>query len=269
MPKHQISITMLAFVGILIVLILVSAGCSSDNPSNNNTQPSAQTSSNVTQSAATKLPPTRTLVPHTPTPVPPSPTPTLRAFDPDVRVQLKSSTALLYQPDSNPVSPREIPAGTEVVLFGKDDKGQWYRVLWSDMVGWVPAQIVDFPATKATLLRAPPPCSKGLAVTQGLGAEWASTYSGDVAIVVDLYRASFGKDYPPSKLQIRVNGNIVPGKERAISTRGKRLLSGAVIPVALKKGQRVSPVLQTSSQEPLQQFVTYFSAPAGCAFPQD
>lgn len=246
-----------------IVLLLLALGCSSGNPLDNPAQPNAPPANNSNSGdAPTKAPPTRT-------PIPPTATPTRRAFDPDVRVRLLSNTALLYQPDGNPIAAQEIPGGSEIVLFGKDDKGKWYRVMWEDQIGWVPASVVDFPATKATLLRAPPPCSKGLAVTQGLGTMWTSTYSGDVAIVIDLYRASFGNDYPQSKIQINVNGNLMPGKERTISTRGKRLLSGAVIPAILKKGQTVAPILQTSSREPLKQIVTYYSVPAGCTFPPD
>ncbi len=211
----------------------------------------------------------------TPTPLPTRTlTPTVAPFSPDLRVQVISDTALLYQPDGSPLMPSKILRGSRVVLFGRDEQNLWYRVLFIDSsgldnIGWVQAQTIDYPTSKLmTVLRAPPLCAKGRAVSRGLNSEWISDYAGRIAVVIDLNRSSFGRDFPSSKLQIRLDGSVVAGKDLAVSTRGNFLLRGAVIPVDVRKGQRVGPVLQTTSQEPLREFVTYYSVPDGCTFGQ-
>lgn len=261
------------FPSLFLTIVWLCVGCSTSSAPRQ-TSP-ASTSPGPVNTPIPRFTPTSTLTPtpkFTPTPtITPSPTPDPSCISGSLAdTPVTKDVALLYQPDGKPVGAPPVTKGRCVVLFGKDDgkdpTNKWYRVLWADFAGWIRANATNFPASKLSELRAPPPCAKPRSITQGLKTEWTSDYSGRVVVVIDLYRAKMGTDYPTSTFQIKVNGAPVAGKDRVVASRGQFLMRSTPIGVNVKQGDRIGFTLRTSSQETVKLFVTYFAVPDGCSF---
>lgn len=253
---------------LMLVLIAVLIGCanpkqsSSDLPQVPNSPASNAPVVDTSSSVKNPLPLTAALPTNAPT-ISTAPQ-ILKHSLPDT--QVIADVPLLYQPDSLAIAPNKIPRGATVILLGRDESQAWYRVYWEGYFGWIPTKVTDFPPSKAIESRAPPPCAKPRSYRRGLDSEWNSSSEGQVAVVIDLYRSTFGDEFPRSTLQIKVNGVAVQGKERMISSKGEFLTRGAVIPVGVKKQDRIGFQLLTPSSEQVKLFATIFSVPDGCSF---
>ncbi len=241
-------------------------------------QPTPPTGSPAPARVVTSLPPSTPTLRVTLTPTI-TPTPTMTATptpDPSCAAGSLADTRvnrdldLLYQPDGTSIGAPKVTKGRCVILFGKDDRKEstkrWFRVLWADYVGWVPADATDFAEKKLDSLRTPPPCARPRATSNGLASEWRSNYDGQVVVVIDLYRSRMGADYPLSTFQVKVNGAPIAGKDRMVSTRGQFLMRGTPLGTNVKQGDRIGFTLRTTSQDQVKLFATFFAVPSGCNF---
>lgn len=233
----------------------------------------------------TPMPPTDTPMPPTPvpptdTPVPPTNTP---EPTPEPLFYNLPPTTLLYasglyaSPNRDDlIVPVLVPEGVTVFIMGRNATQTHLRVVWNTGVGWVPVSFTDYNGERNRLAalpifeREPPACAVPLATQFGLNSTWASDLNQRIAVIADLFRATYG-DFPRSSLVLSVNGFIVEESRREIVEKGQFSLKDVVfsLPQNLQPGDVLGYQLDTDSDEPLTFMATIFSVPGNCQWDID
>jgi len=223
------------------------------------------------------LEPTVTIKPSPTSPVPTEPT-----------VVIPSPMDLYFGPTTQHARLASLPANSTLTLLSQATQNgtSWLRVQASgeaghDYVGWVYAG--DPPLSqhvwKVSLERkTPPDCAIPVASTyqkiidldlaRGKLGTWASDGSGEVAVVVDLYRDDIGTLSDSLTLHLQLNDQDM----RAIPIEPQRkrfLLQNGVYNVQVSSGDRLTLMLTPSSSNTLRTLhghVSIFLIPQNCEF---
>jgi len=223
------------------------------------------------------LEPTVTIVPSPTSPVPTEPT-----------VVIPSPADLYFGPTIQRVKLASLPANSTLTLLSQATQNDalWLRVQASngaghDYVGWVYAggSPLSQHVWKVSLERkTPPDCAIPVASTYqkmmdldlagGKLGTWASDGSGEVAVVVDLYRDDIGTPSDDLTLHLQLNDQDM----RAIPIEPQRkrfLLQNGIYNVQVSPGDRLTLVLTPSSSNTLRTLhghVGIFLIPQNCEF---
>jgi hypothetical protein len=185
---------------------------------------------------------------------------------------------LLSQPpftaDARPLTIQTIPAGARVVVFDLDDQTRsYFRIIWFcgdfHFTGWVPVEAIRRSPSRVNEKHAPPSCGIPIATVDSLTETWESTVSGEIVVVVDLYRPQGGTRFPESFFYVTRNGRDVAQRERAFTSSGPFLINGEIVGTTVNPGNIVGFSIRSSQPLPdenLIMFGTIYSVPEGCDF---
>jgi hypothetical protein len=185
---------------------------------------------------------------------------------------LTDATGLYASPRRDDlITPGEIPAGEKVYAMGRNATSSHLRVVWNTSVGWLPTPFTDFNGRQDQLARLPvfeqepPQCAIPVKTQSSLNATWTSDRKQRVAVVIDIFRESYG-DFPKSTLALTVNDTVVQGSRRDIIERGQFSLKDVVfsLPQRIQEGEILGYEFESTSKEPLTFIATIFSVPNNC-----
>lgn len=176
-------------------------------------------------------------------------------------------------PDTQPLTIATLPVGAAVIVTDKDDQTKTYfRVIWpcsgQNFTGWVDINAVRRNPRRVNPKYAPPGCAHPIDTVNLLDGFWTSTVTGEIAVVVDLYRNEGGTDYPHSFYYLTVNGREIRDKDREFFTSGPFLITGVVMGVSVRRGQPVGFSILPPPTEPVNFFGIIYQVPDGCEFQQ-
>lgn len=184
-------------------------------------------------------------------------------------------TILLSQPpltaDTDPLEIVPIPANARVIVFDVDEQTRsYFRVVFPcegyNLAGWVEASKIRQRVDRTNPKYAPPGCAQPLQVVELLDDVWTSTIDGEIAVVVDLFRAEGGTKYPRSYYYLTKNGREIRDKERVFESSGAFLIRSVVLGTEVRAGNAISFSVITSSDEELDFFGILYFVPEGCEF---
>ncbi len=186
-----------------------------------------------------------------------------------------SATPLLSQPplsdDTRPLTVIDLPAGAAVIVTDLDEQSRsYFRVIWpcdgQNFTGWVRADDVRRQRNRVNARFAPPGCARPVDWVNLINDSWISSITGDIAVVVDLYRNQGGTQYPRSFYYLTVNGQQRRDRDRPIQTTGPFLITGVVMGLNVRAGQAIGFEVTPPAREPVNFFGIIYQVPEGCQF---